>query len=107
MKKRLKYWIIAAVLLFAILFVPIPKSAARDGGSREYTALTYKIVDWNRIVGKYKHTDTSIYWFPNNFKSIDKLWALEEDTLIKDFTAAENSASVILPFCMLLSCFVI
>lgn len=87
MKKRLKYWIFAAMLLFAILFVPIPKSAARDGGSREYTALTYKIVDWNRIVGKYKHTGTRIYWFPNNFKSIDALWALEEDTLIKDFTA--------------------
>lgn len=87
MKKQLKYWIFAAVLLLAILFVPIPKSAARDGGSKEYTALTYKIVDWNRTVGSYKHTDTRIYWFPNNFKSVDALWALEENALIKDFTA--------------------
>lgn len=87
MKKQLKYWIFAAVLLLAILFVPIPKSAARDGGSKEYTALTYKIVDWNRTVGSYKHTGARIYWFPNNFKSVDALWALEENALIKDFTA--------------------
>ena len=40
MKK--KAWLIGigAALLLAILFVPIPKSPCRDGGTREYAALT-------------------------------------------------------------------
>ena len=41
MKKKI--WIpIAAVILLLILFVPIPTGVCKDGGTREYTALTYK-----------------------------------------------------------------
>ena len=48
MKKKI--WIpILVVVILAILFVPIPSGVYKDGGTREYTALTYKIVDWNRL----------------------------------------------------------
>ena len=43
MKKKVFWIVLAAVLLLAVLFVPIPGSAARDGGTRAYTALTYKV----------------------------------------------------------------
>ena len=48
MKKKI--WIIIAIAaVLAILFVPIPTGQYKDGGTREYTALTYKIVNWNRL----------------------------------------------------------
>lgn len=47
MKKKI--WIcIAGVVLLAILFVPIPSGTYKDGGTRAYSALTYKIVKWQR-----------------------------------------------------------
>ena len=50
MKKKI--WIpIVIVALLAILVIPIPTGVYKDGGTREYTALTYKIVDWNRMTG--------------------------------------------------------
>lgn len=48
MKKKI--WIpIVIVALLAILVTPIPTGVYNDGGTREYTALTYKVVDWNRL----------------------------------------------------------
>ena len=76
MKKKI--WIpIIIVVLLLILFVPISSGVYKDGGSRSYTALTYKIVDWNRANGNAVYDETSFYFFPNNFKSIDELWELE------------------------------
>ena len=48
MRKKTK---IILVLLILILVLPIPNFAIKDGGTKTYTALTYKIVDWNRLVG--------------------------------------------------------
>ena len=85
MRKRI--WIIAAIFL-AALFIPIPTGVCKDGGTRTYTALTYKITDWNRITGPVTTYDTTkIYWFPNNFKSIDTLWGYEEMEAEHSFTA--------------------
>ena len=75
MKKRL--WIVLIILLAAILFVPVPSGIYKDGGTREYRALTYKLVRWNRLTAEDFYTETKIYWFPDNFKSIDTLWAEE------------------------------
>ena len=48
MKKKI--WIpILIVAVIAILVIPIPTGTYKDGGTREYTSLTYKIVDWNRL----------------------------------------------------------
>lgn len=77
MKKKTWITIIAAVLVLAILFVPIPVGAMRDGGTRVYSALTYKIVDWNRLTEGSTYEKTRVYFFPDNFKSIDELWELE------------------------------
>ena len=87
MKKKVWIWMIAAVLLLAILFTPIPTGVARDGGTRTYSALTYKIVDWNRLTTDGVYEATKMYWFPNNFKSIDDLWANEEQEVVHKFVA--------------------
>ena len=87
MKKKIFILILATVLLLAVLFVPIPKSSGRDGGTREYSALTYKIVDWNRLTTDGVYDATKIYVFPNNFKSIDDLWNKEEHEVVHKFVA--------------------
>ena len=87
MKKKIFILILATVLLLAVLFVPIPKSSGRDGGTREYSALTYKIVDWNRLTTDGVYDATKIYVFPNNFKSIDDLWNEEEHEVVHKFVA--------------------
>ena len=86
MKKKL--WIpIVIVIFLAILFMPIPSGVYKDGGTRAYTALTYKIVDWNRITGDSTYDKTKVYFFPHNFKSIDGLWYMEEDEVEHSFVA--------------------
>ena len=75
MKKKIITSVIVLVLL--ILFVPIPISPSKDGGTRRYAALTYKVVKWQRFVGEERYIKTSVYFFPDNFKSIDELWAME------------------------------
>ena len=87
MAKKILFLILATVLLLAVLFVPIPKSPSRDGGTREYSALTYKIVDWNKLTTDGVYDATKFYWFPNNFKSIDELWTYEEQEVIHKFVA--------------------
>ena len=87
MKKKIWLPIIAAVVLLAVLFVPIPSGTYKDGGTREYAALTYKIVDWNKLTYDGKYDKTKIYFFPNNFKSINELWTYEEDEVEYQFNA--------------------
>ena len=82
MKKRI---IILAIIVLALLimFLPIPRGTYRDGGTKDYSALTYRIVVWNRLneqineEGSDKYHKTSVFWFPDNFKSIDELWEIE------------------------------
>ena len=52
MKKKI--WIIALCLAL-VLFTPIPTGVYKDGGTREFTSLTYKIVKYNHL------TDGGIY----------------------------------------------
>ena len=74
MKKTRIAIIIVAVLLI-ILLIPIPSGTSNDGGSREFTALTYKIVRWNHIVDADEtYTGTDFYLLPDNFKSLSELW---------------------------------
>ncbi len=97
MKKK-KWMPIAAVILLAVLFVPIPAGPYKDGGTREYTALTYKIVNWNRISGDSVYDKTKVYLFPENFKSIDNLWYMENDKAESSFIATVieiNGSSVL------------
>ena len=60
MKKKV---IIALIIIgiLAVLFTPIPTGVYKDGGTRVYSALTYKIVDWNRITGYSIYEKNSVY----------------------------------------------
>jgi hypothetical protein len=69
--------IIAGSIILAILVIPVPEGVCQDGGTRSYTALTYKIVVWNRLMPDWKYEKTTVYWFPRNFQSIDTLWEVE------------------------------
>lgn len=86
MKKKI--WIpIVIVVFLVVLVIPIPSGVYKDGGTREYTALTYKIVDWNRLTEDSTYDKTKVYFFPNNFKSIDSLWYMEEEEVEHSFVA--------------------
>lgn len=77
MKKKIL--ISCIVILILILFVPIPTGILKDGGTRVYSALTYKIVDWNHLYGcGQMYSKTKIYFLPMNLLSIDSLLAKEE-----------------------------
>ncbi len=72
MKKRvLLIGIIVVIVILVVLFFPIVREA-NDGGTVEYSALMYKVIDWNklRLTGETK-TGVEVYWFPNNFHSLD------------------------------------
>ena len=86
MKKRIIIPAIIVIALLLVLFLPVPR-VYDDGGTHEYAALTYKIVKWNRLVAVCNengdmeridtYTNTSVYWFPDNYKFIDELWEME------------------------------
>lgn len=82
MRKRIWMPVVLVVVVLAVLFVPIPQASYDDGGTREYVALTYKIVDWNRLtdvgdngVGLYENV--RFYGFSDRNTSIDELWKRE------------------------------
>lgn len=76
MKKKILILVIIFAVL-AVLFVPVPTGAYEDGGTTVYQALTYKIINWNRITGNDIYKATSVYFFPDNFKSVDSLFKQE------------------------------
>ena len=85
-----------------IIFLPIPRGTYKDGGIKDYCALTYRIILWNRSTDDSgrnasegeltTYHNTSVFWFPANFKSIDELWEIESSgsKMINDFTYTEN-----------------
>ena len=97
-KKRLVV-ILIIVGILTVLFTPIPTGVYKDGGTRVYSALTYKIVDWNRISSYGIYEKNSVYFFPHNFQSIDSLWVMEFIENLNSFKATvleinENSVLV-------------
>ncbi len=77
MKKMFIIGLSVALLIALILFFPVPKGTYDDGGSREYEALTYKIIRWNRITDDGVYRQTRIYWGDDKRLSPDELFALE------------------------------
>ena len=77
MKKKII--VIVCIALVLLLFLPVPTGVYKDGGTREYTALTYKIVDWNRLndAGSF-YTGVKVYPFPYNFLSVSRLYEREQ-----------------------------
>ena len=71
MKKRL---VIICILLVLILVIPMPISPLKDGGTRQFAALTYKVVAYRHLYGEGQmYEAVKVYLFPDNFTSIDEL----------------------------------
>ena len=86
-KRRIPTAVIVSAVVFCIcliLFTPFRVSHYDDGGTTTYTALTYTVVKWKRdfpirtpdgYIGN-TYQNTCVYFFPDNFKSLDKLWEI-------------------------------
>ena len=62
MKKKIWIPIIVSVVLLVVLFVPIPTGTLNDGGTTEFSAITYKIVAWNRMTDDGVYEKTRVYF---------------------------------------------
>ena len=99
MKKKIWIPIVVAVVLLAILFAPIPNGQMKDGGTRVYSALTYKIVDWNRLYNDGMYSATKVYFGADAWKSIDDLFAKEEpniESVVRATVIEINGSSVLI-----------
>ena len=87
MKKKTKIIILIMIL---ILLIPIPNGAVKDGGTKQFTALTYKLVKWNRLVDADNiYQATEFYFFPYNFLSLDRLWESKTDRYMPKSTGED------------------
>jgi len=76
--KTKKYIAVLILLIVLVLVIPIPTSPMKEGGTRVYAALTYKVVKWHRLYDDGKiYVKTKVYLFPNNYLSIDDLFEKE------------------------------
>ena len=99
MKKKIWIPIVVAVVLLAVLFVPIPNGQMKDGGTKVYSALTYKIVDWNRLYNDVTYSATKVYFGADAWKSVDDLFAKEEpniENVVRATVIEINGTSVLL-----------
>lgn len=85
--------IVLAVLLLAILFVPIPSGPYRDGGTVEYNALTYKIVRWKRLHADAVYEKTRVYFGTDRYLSLEELW--EREGLSDEFPSCDQPEFVV------------
>lgn len=72
--KKICIILIIALLVPALLFVPIPTESFQNG-TKVYESLTYAVVEWHDHTGTYENT--RLYWFPE--RGIDNLLKLEMD----------------------------
>lgn len=99
MKKKIWIPIVVAVVLLAVLFVPIPNRQMKDGGTKVYSALTYKIVYWNRLYNDGTYSATKVYFGADAWKSIDDLFAEEEpniESVVRATIIEINGSSVLI-----------
>ena len=105
MKKKI-WAFAAAAFLLAVLFLPIPRGSYDDGGTREWVALTYKIVAWNRLYdfgedGPSVYRKIRFYGAADKNKSMDALWTEEmsrmEHTCDRDSTLTAKPVLYLYP----------
>lgn len=91
MKKVLLVIAIVLIVVAVVLFTPTHFESLDDGGTSAYSSLTYKIVNWKKLLPvnvleeeteeilKMQEVNGKkcIYWFPDNYKSLDELWQME------------------------------
>lgn len=77
--------VVLAVL--AVLVVPFRTDVCDDGGTKDYRALTYRLVKWKHITDDGYYEKTRVYFFGDISKSIDELWEREEPNVVHRFIA--------------------
>ena len=78
MKKKSIFIALLVVLVLFLMFFPFYHGTYEDGGTRDYQAMTYRIIVWNRLLSHHgKYHKTSVYWFADTFKPIEELWEIE------------------------------
>ena len=79
-KKLLIAGAVLAVVLVALvaLVVPFRVDILNDGGTKDYQALTYRVVTWKRISPDERYEKTRVYFGGDVFQDINQLWAREE-----------------------------
>ena len=85
MKKKIFFAVIVIISLLAVLFIPIPTGELNDGGTRVYSALTYKIVVWNRTTDDGIYENTKVYFGEDRFQNVDDLWNEEAQSVRQIF----------------------
>ena len=77
---------VAVLLLCAVLFFPLPAGHYDDGGTRDFRALTYRLVRWNRLLpaenaadGLEVYSAWRFYPMDKAGLSLDQLWEAEVD----------------------------
>ncbi len=78
MEKKIWIPLLVGVILLAMMFVPYSVTDYDDGGTKEYTAVAYKVVCWNRVQIDGTYQNTRVYFGADRFKSLDELWAQEK-----------------------------
>lgn len=93
--KKKRTYLLIITLILVTLFFPI-KFQYKDGGTVEYSALTYKIIKWNKLknYGRIK-TGIDVILFPNNIHSIDYYDTEIEPPELAAFTKGENEKYII------------
>ncbi len=81
MKMKKKKLTVALIILAVILVFPVYTGTLKDGGTKTFSALTYKIVCWNRLTDNGTYSAKRVYVFPYNFKSTGSLWYQENKKL--------------------------
>lgn len=101
MKKKAVISIILSLLFLAVLFVPIPMGQMKDGGTKVYSALTYKIVKWRRIYADEQFIATKVYFGADAYKSIDELFSMEEpeleNVMLARFRRYDGNSATVIP----------
>lgn len=82
--------ILLIIAIIIVLLIPI-KTTLDDGGTVVYNSLTYKIINWHEenitYVEGYK-TGKNVYFFPNNFKSVQYYSDLDSAERERNFGVA-------------------
>ena len=87
MKKKLLIAAILAAVVLAVLLVPWRVNTLKDGGTKEYRALIYRVVAWNRLSIDGNYQKTRVYFGRDLSKDLDELWQREEPYVEHRFVA--------------------
>lgn len=90
---RKKYWILITIGIVFILSLIPHYVVLKDGGTKTFTSLLYKVIVWNHIYKSKtqqfnRYHKTELYIFPNNFHSMQYYYSNIERQ-IKNQTASD------------------